>query len=53
MKKIQVYAMTNRVGSKVTTIIEVMDNATDDEIEEMAREAMFELVEWGFHEVEE
>lgn len=48
MRKIEVYVETNKTGSRCSTVIEVDDDATDDEIERPAREAMFEMIEWGW-----
>lgn len=51
--KIHVYAKTDRVGSKVETSIEVEDDCSDDEIEEFARQALFDqLIEWNWHKIE-
>ena len=51
MKKIRVWAETDRVGSFVDTIIEVEDNATTEQIEDDAQEAAYELSSWGWEEV--
>jgi hypothetical protein len=54
--KITVYAMTNRVGSRNETEIEVPDEdlegMDEDEqartLEAIAKEAMWEMIEWGW-----
>lgn len=48
MKTIKGYVRTNKVGSDCEFEFEVEDDCTDEEIEEEAREAMFEQIEWGF-----
>ena len=53
MKKIKVYADSGYVGCKVEDFIEVEDTATEEEIEEIAREAINELIDIGWYEVEE
>jgi hypothetical protein len=52
MKRIRVYVTTNRVGSKVERIFEVEDDCSEQEIEEFAKDSMFEMIEWGYSEVE-
>ncbi len=47
-RKIVVTVQTNRVGSADTSEFEVEPDATNDEIEAMAREAMFEMLDWWF-----
>ena len=41
---------TNKVGSDCSFEFEVEDSASQEEIEEAAREAAFENVEWYFEE---
>lgn len=36
------------VGCKRSTTIEVDDDASDEEIEDQAREALFEMIEWNW-----
>lgn len=48
MKKIRVYVSTGIVGSKRTDEIEVPDDADEDTIDEMARDMMFEMIDWGW-----
>lgn len=50
MKKIRVWAETDMIGSEVSTIIEVEDDASPDEIEREAEEAAAELYCWGWDE---
>lgn len=40
-------------GCRMEFEFEVEDGATEQEIEEMARCAAFECIEWGFEEVEQ
>ena len=53
MKTIEVTVSIGLVGCKRSSTIEVEDDMTDDEIEEEAREAMFNLIEWGWSWVDE
>lgn len=48
MKTVTVHVSTNKVGSKCSDEIEVEDDATDDEIEEAAKEVMFNMIEWNY-----
>lgn len=41
---------TNRINSEDTFEFEVEDDATDDEIEDEARQAMLERVNWDYEE---
>lgn len=50
-KTIIVSVSTGYVGSEATTSFEVDEDETDAAIEELAREAMFGLIEW-YWEVE-
>jgi hypothetical protein len=45
---IYVKVSTGKVGSACTGSFEVGDDETPEEIEELAREAMFELIEWHY-----
>ena len=50
MKKIKVYASTNKVGSECSRIIEVEDNINEEELEDMVVEVANEMINiW--HEV--
>lgn len=53
MRKIKVWASTKYVRSEDYEVIEVDDDVTPDEIEEIAREAMFELISWGWENMVE
>jgi hypothetical protein len=46
MKQIEVSVQTDRICSKVSTVIEVEDDLSEDEIDNLAQEAMFGLIEW-------
>lgn len=48
MKRIIGYVETNKVGSRCEFEIEIDDDTTEEETEQLAREAMFERIEWGF-----
>lgn len=48
MKTIQVYVDTGMQGSRVTDTLEVEDDATEEQIEEDAKEVMFNLINWGW-----
>lgn len=50
--KIEVRVRTNLVGSKVTDVIELPDDSTDEEIETAARDAMFNMIEWDWCKVD-
>lgn len=51
MKTYKGYVATNKVGSDCEFEFEADDDATEDEIEELAREAIFEQIEWNFEVV--
>ncbi len=53
MKKIEVSVSTNYIQCKDTTVIEVEDDATEEEINESALDAIFELIEYSWQEVVE
>ena len=42
---------TGFAGCIIEEEIEVEDDATDAQVEEQAREAIFDRVDWGWHEV--
>jgi hypothetical protein len=46
--KIKVYVETNSVGSRCEHTIEVDDDLTEEEILQEAKDAMYEMIEWGF-----
>ena len=43
---------TDKVGSDCFFSFEVPDDATEEETEELAREAAFEFIDWEYHEAE-
>ncbi len=51
MRRILVHVKTQKVGSMVEDIFEVDDIAPPDLINELAKEAMFEMIEWDWKEV--
>lgn len=53
MKRIEVHVSVGLVGCRRKATIEVEDDCTDEEIEELAREALFEMIEWGWRPAEE
>ena len=50
MKTIIVSVTTGYIGARAECEIEVADDATDDEIEELALMAMHEMIEWSWWE---
>lgn len=52
MKTIKITVGLGLVGCKRQTTIEVEDGFTEDEIDETVREAVQELVDWHWEEVE-
>lgn len=46
--KIKVYVSTDKLGSKDERTIEVEDDFDDIDIEETARQTMFEMINWGW-----
>jgi len=53
MKKIKVYVDSGYVGCKNENVIEVEDDATEEEIEELAGEAIYEMIDIGWYEVDD
>lgn len=53
MKTIKVHVSTNRVGSGDYREFEVDDEAPLGEIEELAREEMFDMIEWYWEYIDE
>lgn len=53
MRKIKLWVDTGFVCAEHEEIIEVEDDCTDKELEEIARDYMFECIEYGWHEVDE
>ncbi len=52
MKKFKAYLDIGFAGCKIEEEFEVEDNATEKEIEEQAREAIFDRIDWGYYESE-
>ncbi len=50
MKQITVYLNVGLSGCKRTETLEVDDDLSDEEIEEVARDVMFNMMEWGWYE---
>lgn len=48
MRKVEVWVSTSKLGSKCSTTIEVEDDCSDAEIEVLAQETMFGLIEWSW-----
>lgn len=54
MKKIKVsWTSTDAVNVRGQDVIEVADDATEDEIEEAARDVAFEHLDWWYEEADE
>lgn len=51
MKKIKAYLETGFAGCEIEEEFEVEDNATEKEIEEQAREVIFDRISWGWEEM--
>lgn len=47
MRRIKAYLETGFAGCEIEEEFEVEDNATEKEIEEQAREAIFDRINWG------
>ena len=50
--KVEVIVSLNLVGCERRTTIEVEEGTPDAEIEEVAKDAMFEMIEWTWKRVE-
>ena len=48
MQRIHWHIATDKVGSECTGYFDIESDATDDEIEEQAKEAAFERLEWNW-----
>lgn len=46
--KIVVTVRTNKVGSKCERVIEVDDDTSEDDLEDIAMVIMFEMIEWNW-----
>ena len=53
MRKIKLWVETGYVGANYEEIIEVDDDATDEEIDEEARMFLFDNISYGYQEVDE
>lgn len=51
MRTFKGFIRTDAVGSECEFEFEVEDNATDDEVEQEAKQAAFDCVEWNYQEV--
>lgn len=51
MKTIKVSVGTNRIGSTVTREFEIEDNATEEEINEIAWETACDMIDFTWEEV--
>lgn len=51
MKKYKGIISTNVNGSECEFEFEVPDNATEEEVEEEAKDAAFNWINWEYHEV--
>lgn len=49
--KIRVWVKTDAIGSKVERIIDVEETDDDDGLEELAKDEMFQLIEWSWERV--
>lgn len=52
MKKIKGYVSLSLQGCKKEFEFEVEDDTGESDIEDMAKEEMFNLIEWGWEKVE-
>lgn len=50
MRKFTGFIKTNKVGSRCDFEFEIEDDATDEEIEEFAKQNAFDLLEWAYSE---
>jgi len=54
MRKIVVYVRTGYAGSLVEEIVEIDDDMTNEEIDKIINEVIFEsIIECGYYEIEE
>lgn len=49
-RRIVVSVSTNIVGSETSQTLEIESDMTEDEIDDLARDTMFEMIEWGWKE---
>ena len=52
MARYKVWISTNKVGSKCQDEIEIEDGASEQEIEQEAREAAFQYLDWGYERID-
>lgn len=50
--KIEVSVSLGLVGCKVKQVIEIEETHTEEEVENIAREIMFSMIEWNWKEIE-
>lgn len=50
MKRFRGYVKTSRAGSRDEFVFEADDDASDKDIEDIAKDCMFDLIEWGYEE---
>lgn len=50
--KIRITVSTNKVGSEKVRTIEVDDDTLEDDIEEIAKDAMFDMISWNWERVD-
>lgn len=46
--KITVYVATDKIGSRCEDEFECEEDLTDDEIEELAKDVMYNMMSWGW-----
>ena len=46
--RVKVWIETDKVGSRCEEVIEVDDDASDDTVEEHARETAYQFVSWSY-----
>lgn len=51
MRKFKGYVATAKIGSRCEFEFETEDDCAENEIEEEARDAAFQFVEWNYEEV--
>lgn len=52
MKKIKVHVSTYKEGSEITRIIEVEDNISENDIDEVVADTIFDMVDSYWEEIE-
>jgi len=51
--KIKVCVMTRKVGSMCEDEFEIDDHATEEEIDKIAQELMWEMIDWNWKRIDE